>query len=536
MTGKISRAGLLFWKLSETNIASIMKPLITLTLALSLSVSGGVAGRAQAADPGRKPNIIFILADDLGYGDLGSFGQAIIKTPTLDRLAAQGMRFTQHYSGSPVCAPARCVLMTGKHPGHAFVRDNHEIGTWYSFEGQIPIPAAEPCVAAALQSAGYATAAFGKWGLGGVGSSGDPLKHGFDHFFGFNDQRHAHNYYPQFLIDDEGRLDLAGNTNVSVKEGLSIAPGADPNDSASYAQFIGKEYAPDLCHQRALQFIRDNKDRPFFLYYPTTVPHLALQVPEDSLDEYKGKLEDKPYVGGNGYLPQQYPHAAYAAMVTRLDRDIGKMVQLVQDLGLEEETIFIFTSDNGAVYPLSGYDPVFFKSNGALRGYKGGIYEGGIREPLIVRWKGHVPPGTVSDFVSGFEDWFPTLLDLAGATNARLKGLDGVSLMPTLLGRKQAPRPFLYREFHGYGGQQAVRVGDWKLIHRNLLARKNQPASPTTELYNLAADPSEEHNVATGHPAVVARLQKIMDQQHTVSPQFPFQETLDKTVLEQEIH
>ena len=475
----------------------------------------------HAGEPARKPNIIFIMADDLGYGDIGPFGQKIIQTPTLDKLAAEGMKFTQHYAGSPVCAPARCVLMTGKNPGHAFVRDNHEIGSWYSFEGQIPIPTSEPCIAAALKKAGYVTAAIGKWGLGGVGSSGDPLKHGFDLFFGFNCQRHAHNYYPQYLIDDEARFLLTGNENVSIKEGLSIKRGANPNDPASYAQFIGKEYAPDLCCQRALEFICENKDKPFFLYYPTTIPHLPLQVPEDSLDQYKGKLGDKPYTGGNGYLPQQYPHAAYAAMVTRMDQHIGEMLRQVKALGLDKNTIIIFTSDNGAVYPLSGYDPVYFKSNGDLRGYKGGIYEGGIREPLIVRWPGQVPAGTTSDYVSGFEDWFPTLLAMVGATNDEPKGLDGINLLPTLLGHKQAARPFLYREFHGYGGQQAVRVGDWKLIHRDLLGRKGKPAHPTTELYNLATDPSEQDNVAASHPDIVAKLQTIMDREHVPSKQFP---------------
>lgn len=475
-----------------------------------------------AGQPARKPNIVFILADDLGEGDIGPYGQKIIHTPTLDKLAAEGMKFTQHYTGSPVCAPARCVLMTGRHPGHAFIRDNAEVGDWYTFEGQMPIPASDVTIASLLKEDGYATAGFGKWGLGGLGSSGDPLKHGFDHFFGFNCQRHAHNYYPHYLDDDEGRFLVAGNDNVSEKEGLSLAPGADPNDPASYANFIGKQYAPDLCNERALQFIRDNKDRPFFLYYPTTAPHLALQVPEDSLDEYKGKLDDKPYPGGNGYLPQQYPHAAYAAMITRMDRDIGRMVQLVKDLGLEDDTIIIFTSDNGAVFPLAGYDPVYFKSNAALRGYKGDIYEGGIRQPLIVRWKNHIPAGTVSDYVSGHEDWMPTLLDLVGAKNLIPQSADGISFAPTLLGRKQAPRPFLYREFHGYGGQVSVRVGDWKLLRRHLLGTKARPAAPTLELYNLGTDPAESDNVAAAHPDIVAQLEKIMVAQHTPSKEFPF--------------
>jgi arylsulfatase A len=501
-----------------------MKRIIIL-LALGLCVGG-----LQAADAVRKPNIIFIMADDLGYGDIGPFGQKIIRTPTLDKLASEGMKLTQHYTGSPVCAPARCVLMTGKHPGHAFIRDNREVGEWYSGEGQFPIPADEPCIAAALKSAGYATAAFGKWGLGGVGSPGDPLKHGFDHFFGYNDQRQAHNYYPPYAVDDDKRLPLPGNSNVVTKVGGKIPEGADPNDPASYASFTGKQYVPDLCNERALQFIRDHKDKPFFIYYPTTVPHLALQVPEDSRAEYAGKLDDKPYTGGKGYLPNQFPRAAYAASITRLDRDIGKLVQLVKDLGLEEDTIFVFTSDNGAVYPLSGTDPVYFKSNGDLRGYKGEIYEGGIREPLIVRWKGHVPANKTSTFVCGFEDWMPTLLDLAGATKFLPKTADGISIAPTLLGKNQEPRPFLYREFHGYGGQQAVRVGDWKLVHRQLTGTKQKPAAPTTELYNLAADPAERENVAAANLDIVAKLQKIMDAQHTPSKQFLFRATLDKNV------
>ncbi len=469
----------------------------------------------------RKPNIIFVLADDLGYGDIGSYGQKIIHTPTLDKLAAEGMPASRSTTRAARSVPARCVLMTGKHPGHAFIRNNREIGPWYSFQGQLPLPRGEPCLAASLKTAGYVTSAFGKWGLGRIGSSGDPLKNGFDHFFGYNDQRHAHNYYPQFLIDDEGRFAVTGNENVSVKEGLSIAPGADPNDPASYANFIGKQYAPDLCAERALQFIRESKDRPFFLYYPTIVPHLALQVPEDSLAEYKGKLDDKPYTGGKGYLPHQFPHAAYAAMITRMDRDIGRMVDLVKELGLEDNTIFIFTSDNGAVFKLAGFEPAYFKSNADLRGFKQDIYEGGIRLPLIVRWKGRVRSGTTTDYVSGHEDWMPTLLDLIGAKELTPKSCDGISFAPTLLGKSQPPRPFLYREFHGAGGQQSVRVGDWKLLHRNLLGTRNKPPAPTTELYNLANDRSEKKNVAAAQPDIVARLQKIMDQQHTPSKQFP---------------
>lgn len=494
-----------------------MKSLLLLALSL-VSVAAGSA---------RPPNIILILADDLGYGDIGPFGQKTIRTPTLDRLAAEGMKFTRHYSGSPVCAPARCVLLTGRHPGHAFIRDNKEVGDWYSGLGQMPLPEGGPGIASALKSAGYATGAFGKWGLGGVGSSGDPLRQGFDEFFGFNDQRQAHNYYPQYLNDGEGRLLLPGNKNVAQEAGALLPAGSDANDPASYAGFTGGQYAPDLCLDRALQFIRDNKGKPFFLFYPTTVPHLALQVPGESLAEYRGKLDDTPYTGGkgvgaDGYFPHQYPRAAYAAMITRMDRDIGRIVHLVEELGLEGDTIFIFTSDNGAPHPLAGTDPDYFKSNGDLRGYKGEIYEGGVREPLIVRWKGRVPADTTSDLVTGFEDWMPTLLELAGATNHLPESADGISFAPALLGRPQEQRPFLYREFHGHGGQQSVLAGDWKLVRRNLLETPGNPAVPAAELYNLASDPSEKINVASGNPGIVARLEKILIEQHAPSPEFPF--------------
>jgi arylsulfatase A len=503
------------------------KPTLGLLAAALLSCPIGVSLSLLAAESPRQPNIVFVLADDLGYGDLGCFGQKLIRTPTLDKLAAEGMRFTQHYAGNNVCAPSRCVLMTGLHPGHAFVRDNKEVGEWYSGRGQAPIPATEKTLASALKAAGYATGAFGKWGLGGVGSSGDPLKHGFDHFFGFNDQRLAHNYYPRYLVDDEAKLPLPGNANVVEKEGLSLPANADPGNPASYASFIGKQYAPDLCCERALRFVRENKDRPFFLYYPTTVPHLALQVPADSLAEYRGKLDDKPYPGGKGYLPQQFPRAAYAAMVSRLDRDLGRIVQLVKDLGLEDNTIFIFTSDNGEVYPLAGFDPVYFHSNGPLRGYKGGMYEGGIRVPLIVRWKGRVPTGETSTLVTGFEDWLPTLLELAGASQSLPSGLDGISFAPTLLGRSQPERPFLYRESTGYGGQQMVRVGDWKLVRQHLISSPKPAAAPTTQLFNLADDPGEHNDVAAAHPDLVAKLRRLMREQHTPSKEFPFP-ALDK--------
>lgn len=497
-----------------------------LSLAITLTAMAFFLPQSVSAEPGREPNIVFILADDLGYGELGAYGQKIIRTPVLDQLAAGGMKFTRHYSGSPVCAPSRCVLMTGKHPGHAFIRDNKEVGEWHSGKGQYPIPATEILMPALLKSAGYTTGAFGKWGLGGVHTPGDPLKHGFDRFFGFNDQRHAHNHYPHYLIDDAAKLELPGNSQVGQTKVPSLPGDLDPNDSASYASFIGKQYAPDLCNERALDFIRANKNKPFFLYYPTCVPHLALQVPDDSLEDYKGKLDDKPYTGGKGYLPQQYPRAAYAAMITRMDRDVGRMVNLVRELGLENETIFVFTSDNGGAFVIGGTDPDYFNSNGELRGHKGDLHEGGIRVPMIVSWKGRVPAGTTSDLVTGFEDWLPTLLELATGSKNVPDGVDGLSFAKTLLGDRQPARPFLYREFTGYGGQQSLHAGNWKYLRRFLTdSGRTSPKTaivPTTELYDLDADPTEKNNLAGTHPEIVENLAKIAARQRVPSKVFPF--------------
>lgn len=462
-----------------------------------------------------KPNIIFVIGDDLGYGDVGCFGQKKIRTPNVDRLAAEGMRFTQHYSGNAVCAPSRCVLMTGKHPGNAFVRDNRE----WKPEGQFPIPAETVTFVKLLKQAGYATGAFGKWGLGYPGSTGDPLKQGFDRFFGYNCQRVAHNYYPTNLWDDDRRFPLK-NPDFSPYQKLPAK--ADARDPASYKSYSGTEYAPDLIAEQARRFIRDHKDEPFFLFFPTTVPHLALQVPEDSIAEYVGKWDETPYVGGSGYLPQRYPRSAYAGMVSRLDREVGRMIDLVKELGLEEQTIFVFTSDNGPLYDkLGGTDCEFFESAGSFKGRKGSLYEGGVRVPLVVRWKGHIRAGTASDRVTGFEDWLPTLLELAGAKNIPAD-IDGISFAPTLLGKSQPARPFLYREFPGYGGQQSLRVGNWKAV-RVKLAPANKSGQPQlkTELYDLAADPQESKDVAAQHPDIVQSMDRLMRQQHVPSKEYP---------------
>lgn len=468
----------------------------------------------RAADP--RPNIIFVLADDLGYGDPGCFGSTRIRTPNIDRLAREGMLFTQHYAGNAVCAPSRCVLLTGKHPGHAYIRDNREVNP----EGQFPIPANTATIARLLQRAGYATGAFGKWGLGAPNSDGRPLQQGFDRFFGYNCQRVAHNYYPTYLWDDEKRLPL---DNPAFSAYQKLPPKADPNDSANYAGFTGKQYAPDLINEQARRFVRANRDRPFFLYVPTTVPHLALQVPEDSLAEYRGKWPDPPYAGGRGYLPNYAPRATYAAMVTRMDREIGRLMDLVRELGIDENTLFVFTSDNGPLYDmLGGTDTDFFKSAGSLRGRKGSLYEGGIREPLVVRWKGHIPAGVRSDRVCGFEDWLPTLLDIVGAKKAIPADIDGISFAPTLLGHRQRERPFLYREFPNYGGQQLIRTGDWVAVRQNLKSPGGAIPTLRTELYNLKSDPAQARDVGAERPEIVSRLERLMREQHLPSKEFPF--------------
>jgi len=478
---------------------------------------------AAAEAPTRHQNILFLLADDLGYGDLSCYGQKQFQTPNMDRLATEGMKFTQHYSGHNVCAPARCVLMSGKHPGHGFIRENKQakaLGLPFE-EGQVPVPAGQLKLPLTLKALGYTLGGFGKWGLGPVGSTGDPTRQGFDQFYGYNCQAVAHNYYPTHLWSNDVRIVL---NNPQFAAHQRLAADADPSAPATYARFSGIVFAPDLINAAARQFLRENKDRPCFLFYPTTVPHLALQVPEDSLKEFAGKFPETPYPGGRGYLPHRTPRAAYAAMVTRLDREIGRLLDLVKELGLDNNTIVVFTSDNGPLYgELGGTDTEFFNSHAGLRGRKGAFYEGGFRVPCLVRWKGKIAPGSTSDRVTGFEDWLPTLLELIGAKDATPAGIDGISFAPTLLGKPQPARPFLYRESPGYGGQQCVRVGDWKLIRTALNPAPNakNPPPPTLELFDLAKDPAEAADVAAQHPEVVARLQKIMASQHTPSKLWP---------------
>lgn len=483
-------------------------------IALALLLLGMASGLSAA----NRPNIVFILADDLGYSELGCYGQTKIRTPYIDQLAAEGMRFTRNYSGNAVCAPSRCVLMTGKHPGHAFVRNNKSVQP----EGQQPIPADEVTLAELLAGQGYVSGAFGKWGLGPVTSSGDPNLQGFDRFFGFNCQAHAHSYYPSTLWSDQQKVKLSNNPPIPGH--ASLAPGANPNDPASYDVFKGQDYAPERIHGQALEFLRKNKDRPFFLYYPTIIPHVALHVPDEELEPYlRLKWNDPPFTrsSGYGYTPHFTPRAAYAAMITLMDRHVGQVLQELKAQGLEKDTIVVFTSDNGTTHLGEEVDYEFFESVKPLRGLKGDLYEGGVRVPLIVRWPGRVPAGTTSDLVTGFEDWIPTLLDLIGAKQATPKGIDGISIAPTLLGKPQDPRPFLYREFTGYGGQQAVWQGRWKGIRRDML-KKGNPDPLAIELYDMESDVSESHNVAAQHPDVVEKIAKLMKEQHVPSEIFKF--------------
>jgi arylsulfatase len=473
----------------------------------------------SAAAAAKKPNVIFFLSDDLGYGDIGCFGQTKIHTPNIDELAKEGMKFTQHYSGSPVCAPSRCVFMTGKHSGHAFIRSNREIKP----EGQLPIPDDALTVAELFNKDGYATGAFGKWGLGFIGSSGDPIKQGFDKFFGYNCQREAHNLYQDHLWDNDTRVPL---NNVRLPDKVVLPPNADLNDPATYKPFKGNQYAPDLYAEQALKFIRDNKEHPFFLFFPTIVPHVALQVPDDSLKEYEGKFPETPYDGSRGYLPQRTPRAAYAAMITRMDRELGRMRALLKELNLDDNTIFIFTSDNGpAPRGIGGTDVPFFNSNGPFRGVKEDIYEGGIRVPLIVKWTGKIKPGTTSTHVTGFEDWMPTLMELVGAKNLTPKNIDGISFAPVLFGKEIPERPFLYREFPSRGGQQSIRIGDWKGVRTNLNPNRKQDKNAKPDLhialYNLKTDIAESKDVSAQHPKIVAHMEKLMREQHVPSEEFP---------------
>ena len=432
----------------------------------------------------KRPNVIYILADDLGYKELGCYGQKKIRTPNIDKLAAEGMRFSQHYSGQTVCAPARGSLLTGKHMGHAFVRDNRSIGNY-----QIAMPDEELTVAEIFRQTGYKTGAMGKWGLGGPGT---PDQQGFDLFYGNLGQVQAHWYYPPHLWRNNEQIFFEGNTNYS-----------------------GTHYSHDYMAEEALQFITDNKDNPFFLYVPFLIPHVSLQVPQDSLDEYLPLGWPETPVPRNHYSACDKPKATYAAMITRMDRDVGRIMGLLKKYGIDDNTIVIFSSDNGTTY-CCGVDYDFFDSVGPLRGLKGSLYEGGIREPMIARWPGRIKPGSTSNHITAFWDFLPTCCDLIGAKVP--DGIDGISFLPTLLGKPgQQQHDYLYWEFKSYGAQQAVRMGKWKGYRKNVTNNPNPPL----ELYDLENDIGETTNVAGSNPDIVTQIKQIMTEAHTYSAEFP---------------
>jgi arylsulfatase A len=443
------------------------------------------------------PNVIFILADDLGYGDLSCYGQTKFSTPNIDLLAKEGMVFTQHYSGSTVCAPSRSALLTGLHTGHTIIRGNKEVEP----EGQYPLPDSTFTLVELFKARGYTTGIFGKWGLGSPGSSGDPLNQGFDSFMGYNCQRLAHNYYPPYLWHDREHLKI--DENEGEKNGV---------------------YAPELIQKYALQFIESNQSKPFFLYLPTVLPHAELAAPEKIMEEHRGKFEEgAPYKGTGpsdknyktgGYSSQSEPRTAFAAMINVLDDQVGEIIKKLKDLNMYDNTIIVFTSDNGP-HREGGADPDFFDSNGILKGYKRDLYEGGIRVPMIVHWPAKVKPGK-SDHISAFWDFMPTFSELI---NAAPVNSDGISFAPTLLGSHEPQRKhnYLYWEFHEQNGKQAVRKGNWKAVRLNANAEGS-----SIELYDLENDPGEEHDLATKFPDSVLVMRSLMERAHSPNQAFPF--------------
>ena len=476
-----------------------MKNLILFVLIFPLSFISCNNQTKPKPEETNQPNIVYILADDLGYGDVSYNGQTHFETPNIDNLAENGMKFTQHYSGSTVCAPSRSALMTGKHTGHTYIRGNKEIQP----EGQHPLEAEALTMAEALQDAGYVTGGFGKWGLGFPGSEGDPVNQGFDEFFGYNCQRIGHHYYPYHMWHNEEKIILEGNVGQQTGQ-----------------------YGPEVIQKYAMNFLEENSDTAFFMYYPSIIPHAELYAPEEYMEKYRGKfLPEKEYEGVDEgenfrqgpYGSQPESHAAFAAMVDYLDMQVGEIVAKLKELGVYENTLIIFTSDNGP-HMEGGADPDYFDSNGPLKGYKRDLYEGGIRVPMIAVWNGKIVAGSKTDHISAFWDIFPTVAEISGATVP--EDIDGISFLPTLLGNdeEQKEHEYMYWEFHERGGRQAVRKGNWKLVKYNVL----DPEKTTTELYNLESDLGEENNVAEEHPEIVEELSEIMKNTRTESEVFTF--------------
>ncbi|GAA4297484.1 arylsulfatase [Aestuariibaculum suncheonense] len=471
-----------------------------------------------------KPNIIYILADDLGYGDIGAYGQDKIETPNIDLLAKNGMLFTQHYSGAPVCAPARSSLLTGTHMGHSYIRGNDEwqrgepgdvwnyrkVAADSTLEGQRPLPRNTLTIAKLLKQAGYTNGMFGKWGLGAPHTESIPTTMGFDYFFGYNCQRQAHTYTPLHLYENEKRYYLANDT---VAPNTKLDKGADPNNPSSYSKYTQPYYAPDVSFEKMIGFIDSlKKDEPFFIYWASPIPHMPLQAPKNRVDYYLKKFGDEaPYIGNKGYFPNCYPKATYAAMVSYLDENIGKLIARLKETGKYDNTLIIFTSDNGPTYN-GGTDSPWFDSARPFKsdyGYgKGFVYEGGIRVPMIASWPGKIKPNTTTDHISAFWDVMPTFCDIAQI--APPETIDGISFLNTLIqNENQKEHEYLYWEFPEYNGQVAVRMGNWKMIWKDI-----KKGNTEIELYDLSKDITEEHNIGEDHPEIIQRLYSIIKQEH----------------------
>lgn len=493
---------------------------LNLLFLLLLVVALGCSSVQKEKEP-VKPNIIYILADDLGYAELGCYGQEKIETPNIDALAKNGMRFTQHYAGAPVCAPSRCVLLTGKHLGHAQIRGNDEWkerGDVWDFEamskdpnleGQRPLKTGTNTIGSLLQQAGYKTGVVGKWGLGAPLTEGIPNKQGFDFFYGYNCQRQAHTFFPLHLWKNTDKVLL---NNKLVSPSTKLPTGADIYDETSYADFWLNDYSAELMQGEVIDFIQDNKDQPFFMYYANPIPHVPIQAPKRWVDYYLKKFgPEEPYIGDKGYFPHRYPHAGYAAMISYMDEQVGEIVSTLKELGLYENTIVIFSSDNGPSY-VGGSDSPWFDSAKPFKSEvnwgKGNVTEGGIRVPMIVQWPAKIKAGTESNHISAFYDVLPTLCAVAEVEVPN--DIDGKSFLPTMLEiQGQDEHEFLYWEFPAYGGQQAVRMGKWKGIRRNIFKDKLE-----IQLYNLDEDIQELNDVAEQYPEVVMQIRKIFENEH----------------------
>lgn len=477
-------------------------------------------GCTQPQSSVQRPNVIYILMDDLGYGDLQCYGQQKIETPHIDQLRAEGMKFMQHYSGSPVSAAARCVLMTGMHAGHAQIRGNDEVPTRGAvqnhdsmyvhrhLEGQYPLKAGTLTLGRMMQEAGYATGCFGKWGLGYPDSEGIPDKQGFDTFFGYNCQRQAHNYYPPFLYDNDQRVYL-DNPVQNPHPGVLKS---DPYNPESYASFTQKEYANDLIFDHLLDFVDQHKQEPFFLMWTTPLPHVSLQAPERWVKYYVDKFGDEePYLGDKGYLPCRYPHATYAAMISYFDEQVGKLVEKLKQEGLYENTLIVYTSDNGPTFN-GGTDSPWFNSGGPFHSEYGWgkcfLHEGGIRVPAIFTWPGVIAPGSESQHICSFQDVMPTLAEVAGVP---VPATDGISFLPTLQGKpaEQKAHEYLYWEFPDLDGEKAIRWGRWKGLLKDIKKGNTQMM-----LFDLENDLQEDHDVAAEHPDIVQQMETMMKQSH----------------------